>query len=30
MLNASTYQIEGQKIKVVATIDYDGDNDQEF
>jgi len=30
MLNATTYQIEGQKIKVVATIDYDGDNDQEF
>lgn len=30
MLNATTYQIEGQKIEVVATIDYDGDNDQEF
>ena len=30
MLNAITYQIEGQKIKVVATIDYEGENDQEF
>jgi len=30
MLNATTYQTEGQKIRVVATIDYDGDNDQEF